>query len=290
MCRRARRAREDFGCWRPRCRAPLGQPRTPPAVRLGVGPRTNAPDPRRELVLRRTAGALRSPIGPAVGYRPRSLALRRTAGEYAAGPAACGAEAGTPASAEPAASCGVRSPLRPGTADARWFCAEPAASAPLGPVEGGAEAGKPASAEPAACCGVRSALRSGTAGARWFCAEPPASAAAGTGSVRSGGGKASISPAGGVLRSPIGPAVGYRRCSLVLRRTAASAPPGPASVRSGGGKASISPASAACCGVRSALRSGTAGARWPCAEPPASCSIRPGDVRGDHVSAQRRCG
>ena len=123
-----------FSCWRPPCRAALGQPRTHPAVRLSVGPRTNIPCPLRELVLRRTGGefaaeaggvrsgggkasisqaggVLRSPICPVAGYRRRSLVLRRTAGECAAG--AGGVRSGGGKASISQAGGALRSPIGP---------------------------------------------------------------------------------------------------------------------------------------------------------------------------------
>ncbi len=207
-----------FSCWRPPCRAALGQPRTHPAVRLSVGPRTNIPCLRRDLVLRRTAGecgagagsgrsgggkasisqsggVLRSLIGPAAGYRWRELVLRRTTGKCAAG-AGSGRSGGGKAGISRAGGM-LRSPI--------------------GPVVGYRR---------------RSLVLRRTAG----------ECAAGAGSVRSGGGKASISPADGVLRSPIGPAAGYRRRLLVLRRTAGECAAGAGSGRTGSADAGSSQA------------------------------------------------
>ena len=135
---------------------------------------TSARYQRRPLVLRGTGGVAPLLLAARHRYPLRSPVLRRTVGECAAGAGGGRSGTGKPASAEPAAWYGVRSPLRPGTSDARWFCAEPvesrrccsllgadtrcvprfcaepSASAPLGPAAGGAAPGKPASADPAA--------------------------------------------------------------------------------------------------------------------------------------------
>ena len=138
------------------------------------------------------------------------------------------------------------------------FCAEPSASAPLGSAAAGLGAGESASAEPAAWWGVRSLLRPGTRCVRWLCAEPLVS-------------RQSCSLPGA------GTGCALRFCA----EPAASATLGPAAAGAGAGQpASAEPA--ACCGVRSRLRSRTSGARWFRAEPVASrrsCSM-PGPGTG----------